>query len=72
MKPQEQEHKSEAEIELEFNENAREVLESSLKNIETTIKIYKVMSSLDIRQPAYYKEYLERANAIITEALRDL
>lgn len=72
MKPQEQEYKSEAEIELEFNENAREVLESSLKNIETTIKIYKVMSSLDIRQPAYYREYLERANAIITEALKDL
>lgn len=72
VKPQEQEHKSEAEIEAEFNAHAREVLESSLQNIETTIKIYKVMSSLDIRQPAYYMEYLERANAIITEALKDL
>lgn len=70
-KPQEQEHKSEAEMEAEFNARAREVLESSLQNIETTIKIYKVMSSLDIRQPAYYREYLERANAIITEALKD-
>lgn len=72
VKPQEQEHKSEAEIEAEFNAHAREVLESSLQNIETTIKIYKVMSSLDIRQPAYYREYLERANAIITEALKDI
>lgn len=72
VKTVEQEYKSEAEIEAEFNAHAREVLESSLKNIETTIKIYKVMSSLDIRQPAYYREYLERANAIITEALKDL
>lgn len=72
VKPQEIEHKSEAEIEAEFNAHAREVLESSLQNIETTIKIYKVMSSLDIRQPAYYREYLERANAIITQALNDL
>ena len=72
MKPKEQEHKSEAEIELEFNANVREILESGLKNISTTIKIYKLMSSLDIRQTAYYKEYIERANAIITEALKDL
>ena len=72
VKPQEIEHKSEAEIEAEFNTHAREVLESSLQNIETTIKIYKVMSSLDIRQPAYYREYIERANAIITEALKDM
>ena len=72
VKPQEIEHKSEAEIEAEFNAHAREVLESSLKGISTTIEIYKVMSKLDIRQPAYYKEYLERANAIITEALKDL
>lgn len=72
MKPKEQEHKSEAEIELEFNANAREILESGLKNISTTIKMYKLMSSLDIRQTAYYKEYIERANAIITEALKDL
>lgn len=72
MKPPEQEHKSEAEIELEFNTNAREMLESGLKNISTTIKMYKLMSSLDIRQTAYYREYLERANVIITEALKDL
>lgn len=72
VKPQEQEYKSEAEIEAEFNAHEREVLESSLQNIETTIKIYKVMSSLDIRHPAYYREYLERANAIITEALKDI
>lgn len=72
MKPPEQEHKSEAEIELEFNANAREILESGLKDISTTIKMYKLMSSLDIRQTAYYKEYIERANAIITEALKDL
>lgn len=71
-KPQEQEHKSEAEIEAEFNAHAREVLESSLKNIETVIKIYKVMGRIDIRQPAYYREYLERANAIITESLGEL
>ena len=68
VKPQEQEHKSEA----EFNAHAREVLESSLNGISTTIEIYKVMSKIDIRQPAYYREYLERANAIITEALRDI
>lgn len=72
VKPQEIEHKSEDEIEAEFNAHAREVLESSLQNIETTIKFYKVMSSLDIRQPAYYREYLERVNAIITEALGEL
>ena len=72
VKPQEQEHKSEAEIEAEFNTHAREVLESSLKNISTTIEIYKVMSKIDIRQPAYYREYLERANAIITQALKDI
>lgn len=72
MKPKEQEYKSEAEIELEFNANARKILESGLKNISTTIKMYKLMSSLDIRQTAYYKEYIERANAIITEALKDL
>lgn len=72
MKPQEQEYKSEAEIELEFNTNAREILESGLKNISTTIEMYKLMSSLDIRQVAYYKEYIERANVIITEALKDL
>lgn len=72
FKPPEQEHKSEAEIEAEFNAHAREVLESSVKQIQTTIEIYKVMSSLDIRQPAYYREYLERANAIITEALKDI
>lgn len=72
MKPPEQEYKSEAEIELEFNANAREILESGLKNISTTIKYYKLMSSLDIRQTAYYKEYIERANVIITEALKDL
>lgn len=72
FKPKEKEHKGEAEIEAEFNAHAREVLESSLQNIETTIKIYKVMSSIDIRQPAYYREYLERANAIITEALGGL
>lgn len=72
MKPQEQDTRTEAEIELEFNANEREILESGLKNISTTIKMYKLMSSLDIRQTAYYKEYLERANAIITEALNDL
>lgn len=71
-KPQEQEYKSEAEIEAEFNAHAREVLETSLKQIEISIKIYKVMSRIDIRQPAYYREYLERANAIITEALLEL
>lgn len=72
MKPKEQEYKSEAEIKLEFNANARKILESGLKNISTTIEMYKLMSSLDIRQLAYYKEYLERANVIITEALKDL
>lgn len=72
MKLPEQEHKSEAEKELEFNANAREILESGLKNISTTIKMYKLMSNIDIRQTAYYKEYIERANAIITEALKDL
>lgn len=71
-KPTEQEHKSEAEIEAEFNAHAREVLEISLKKIEAAIKIYRVMSSIDIRQPAYFKEYLERANAIITKALGEL
>lgn len=72
MKPVEQDTRTEAEIELEFNANEREILESRLKNISTTIEMYKLMSSLDIRQTAYYKEYLERANAIITEALKDL
>lgn len=72
MKPIEQEYKSEADIEAEFNEHAREVLETSLKRIETTIKIYRVMARVDIRQPAYFKEYLERANAIITKALGEL
>lgn len=72
MKPVEQDTRTEAEIELEFNANERKALESDLKNISTTIKMYKLMSSLDIRQTAYYKEYLERANAIITEALKDL
>lgn len=72
MKPKEQEYKSEAEIKLEFNANARKILESGLKNISTTIEMYKLMSSLDIRQTAYYKEYIERANVIITEALKDL
>lgn len=72
MKPQEQDTRTEAEKELEFNTNAREILESGLKNISTTIEMYKLMSSLDIRQTAYYKEYIERANAIITEALKDL
>lgn len=72
MKPPKQDTRTEAEIELEFNTNAREILESRLKNISTTIEMYKLMSSLDIRQLAYYKEYLERANAIITEALKDL
>lgn len=71
-KPTEQEHKSEAEIEAEFNAHAMEVLETSLNNIETTIKIYRAMARVDIRQPAYFKEYLERANAIITEALGEL
>lgn len=72
VKPQEIEHKREAEIEAEFNAHAREILETSLKHIETTIEIYRVMATLDIRQPAYYKEYLERANAIITKALGEL
>ena len=72
VKPQEIEYKSEAEIEAEFNAHAREVLESSLKQIETTIEIYRVMASIDIRQPAYFKEYIERANAIITKALGEL
>lgn len=71
-KPTEQEYKSEAEIEAEFNEHAREVLETSLKHIETTIEIYRAMASIDIRQPAYFKEYLERANGIITKALGEL
>lgn len=63
---------SNVDTELEFNENLRVVLESSIKNIETTIKMYKLMSDIDIRQPPYYREYLRRANAIITEALKDL